>query len=273
MNILQEIILYKKLEVAERKKEWTVAQLKNSTHFSEPIYSLKKILEEQKKTGIIAEFKRRSPSKGEINNSAEVDEVTLAYTKNGASGLSILTDEKFFGGFVPDILQARPNKIPILRKDFIIDEYQVLATKSFGADVVLLIAACLTPKKVKTLAGFARNIGLETILEVHDEKELGHICDEIDMVGVNNRDLKTFEVNIDTSLDLIGKIPAEKPAISESGISSLETVTNLKKAGFKGFLIGEKFMKEKDPGKAFAKFVSGLTRIENWSVDDPDTDE
>lgn len=273
MNILQEIILFKKLEVAERKKEWTVAQLKSSKHFNETVYSLKQVLQEQKKTGIIAEFKRRSPSKGEINDSAEVDDVTLAYTQHGASGLSILTDEKFFGGFVPDLLKARPNKIPILRKDFIIDEYQVLATKSFGADAVLLIAACLTPKKVRTLGAFAKNIGLETLLEIHDEKELGHICPEIDMVGVNNRDLKTFEVNIDISLGLIGKIPADKPAISESGISDVETVANLKKAGFKGFLIGEKFMKEEDPGKAFAKFVSGLTRMENWNVDDAGSDE
>ena len=273
MNILQEIILYKKLEVAERKKEWTVAQLKGSSHFNEPVYSLKNILDEQKKTGIIAEFKRRSPSRGEINNSAEVDDVTIAYTKHGASGLSILTDEKFFGGFVPDILKARPNKIPILRKDFIIDEYQVLATKSFGADVILLIAACLTPKKLKTLAAFAKNVGLETLLEIHTEKELGHICDEIDMVGVNNRDLKTFEVNIDTSLGLIGKIPEDRPAISESGISSVDTIHTLRRAGFKGFLIGERFMKEEDPGKAFEKFVSGLVRVESWDQDDPDSDE
>ncbi len=258
MNTLQDIILYKKLEIAERKKEWSIRELEQSRYYDKPVYSLKKVLEEGSKTGIIAEFKRRSPSKGVINDKATVEEVTTAYTKHGASGLSILTDEKFFGGLVPDLLKARGNKIPILRKDFIIDELQLIGTKSFGADLVLLIAACLTPKKLKTMAGFAKSIGLETLLEIHEESELGHLCDEIDIVGINNRDLKTFEVSLDTSYRLIGKIPASKPVISESGISTVDDVVNLKRAGFKGFLIGEKFMKEENPGKAFGEFVKKL---------------
>jgi indole-3-glycerol phosphate synthase len=258
MNILEEIILFKKLEVAERKRDWSIEQLEKSKQFGVPAFSLKKALQDPSATGIIAEFKRRSPSKGVINNEADVKQVTKAYTDHGATGLSVLTEEKFFGGLVPDLLKARDNKIPILRKDFIIDEYQVIASKSFGADVVLLIAACLSPYDVRSLAITAKNIGLEILLEIHNEEELDHICDEVDLVGVNNRDLRTFGVSTETSLRLINKIPREKPAISESGIHSIETLLNLKLAGVSGFLIGEIFMKEMDPGEAFRKFVQQL---------------
>jgi indole-3-glycerol phosphate synthase len=258
MNILDTIIAFKKTEVKKRKSETKVADLEKSKLFSRTGFSLKQFLEDKTGTGIIAEFKRKSPSKDVINAGADVVAVTSAYTKNGASGLSVLTDSNFFGGSSGDLLKARINNIPILRKDFIIDEYQVTETKSIGADVILLIADVLSQNVVKRLASFAKNIGLEVLLEIHSEKELDHICDEVDVVGINNRDLKTFKVDINTSLQLINKIPANKTVITESGISDTETIVTLKQAGFKGFLIGETFMKEADPAIAFASFVKKL---------------
>ena len=261
MNILDTIIAYKKTEVKKRKSAVSVAELEKSGLFSRGGLSLKQFLQDNTKTGIIAEFKRRSPSKDVINAGAGVAAVTSAYTNNGASGLSVLTDSKFFGGSSDDLIKARVNKIPILRKDFIIDEYQVIESKSIGADVILLIADVLSQNVVRRLASFAKNTGLEVLLEIHSEKELDHISDAVDMVGINNRDLKTFNVDINTSLQLINKIPANKIAISESGISDVATIVTLRKAGFKGFLIGETFMKEADPGKAFADFVVGLKPV------------
>jgi len=258
MNILDTIIAFKKTEVKNRKSAVSIAELEKSKLFSRGGLSLKQFLQDNTKTGIIAEFKRRSPSKGVINDGAGVAAVTSAYTNNGASGLSVLTDSKFFGGSSDDLIKARVNKIPILRKDFIIDEYQVIESKSIGADVILLIADVLSQNVVRRLASFAKNTGLEVLLEIHSEKELDHISDAVDMVGINNRDLKTFNVDINTSLQLINKIPTSKIAITESGISDVETIVTLRKAGFKGFLIGETFMKEADPGKAFADFVVGL---------------
>jgi indole-3-glycerol phosphate synthase len=169
-----------------------------------------------------------------------------------------LTDKAFFGGSNGDLQQARINPIPILRKDFIIDEYQIVQAKSIGADVILLIAACLSPARVKRFAAFAKRLGLELLLEIHNEEELDHICDEVDLVGVNNRDLKTFKVDVNVSLQLINKIPTGKIAIAESGISNVETIVTLKQAGFRGFLIGETFMKEAEPAIAFADFVRKL---------------
>lgn len=213
---------------------------------------------DEQTTGIIAEFKRKSPSKGIINNRASVEEVTMAYAKFGASGISVLTDAEFFGGSIEDLLAATINKLPLLRKDFMIDEYQLIEAKAFGAAVVLLIAACLTPVEVKQMAKTAKDLGLEVLLEVHDEEELGHVCEQVDLVGVNNRNLKTFEVSIDSSLALINKIPKEKPAIAESGISDVDTIVTLRQAGFRGFLIGENFMKQPSPSVAFADFVNQL---------------
>jgi len=258
MNILEKIIEYKKSEVGNRKSEVSVADLRKSSLFSRPALSLKSSLQDETKTGIIAEFKRRSPSKGVINAEADVVEVTKAYTENGASGLSVLTDELFFGGSNDDLIKARVNKIPILRKDFIIDEYQLLEAKSIGADVILLIAACLTPAETKQLASLAKNLGLEVLLELHDEKELDHICDEAGLVGINNRDLKTFEVDIERSLKMAEKIPSDKIKIAESGIDSIENIFLFRNHGFKGFLIGEHFMKQPDPTIAFAEFVKQL---------------
>jgi len=258
MNILEEIIEHKRLEVERRQKLSEIAELELREFFSREAISLKAALLDETKTGIIAEFKRMSPSKGTINDSADVEDVAAAYTEHGASGLSILTDEYFFGGSTDDLVRARVNAIPILRKDFIINEYQVTETKAMGADAILLIAACLTPAKVKVLAALAKGMGLETLLEIHSEEELQHLCDDIDIVGINNRDLKTFEVDIERSLQLRKKIPAGKIIIAESGIDSTETIKTFKVAGFNGFLMGEQFMKAEDPAVAFAEFVQQL---------------
>lgn len=258
MNILETIVARKKEEVAARKAVVSREQLEKSALFTRPTLSLAASLVHPERTGIIAEYKRKSPSKGIINAAADVVEVTNTYTQFGASGLSVLTDADFFGGSSEDLEKARVNNIPILRKDFIIDEYQIAEARVIGADVILLIAACLTPKEVQQLAAYARSLQLEVLLEIHDETELGHICDETDLVGVNNRNLKTFEVDINTSLRLYSHIPAHKPAVAESGISSPEAIKTLKAAGFKGFLIGENFMKQPKPSVAFADFVKQL---------------
>lgn len=258
MNILDKIVQHKRSEVERRKSEVSIPELQKGFYFDRKVLSLKESLEKGNRTGIIAEFKRRSPSKGIINDGADVIDVTTAYTENGASALSVLTDENFFGGSNEDLIEARINDIPILRKDFIIDEYQLIEAKSIGADVILLIAACLTPKEVKSLASFAKGLGLEVLLELHDESELAHVCDDTDLVGINNRNLKTFEVNIEQSLLMAEKIPNDKIKIAESGISSVDDIMLFKENGFKGFLIGELFMKEADPTIAFAEFVNTL---------------
>lgn len=258
MNILDKIVAQKKKEVAERKASVSVAELEKGKFFASETLSLKSFLADPARTGIIAEFKRKSPSKGIINDRATVEEVTSAYARNGASGISVLTDHTFFGGSLDDLLAATINEVPLLRKDFMIDEYQLIEAKAYGAEVILLIAACLTPGQVKTMAATAKSLGLEVLLEIHNEEELGHICETVDLVGVNNRDLKTFEVSIDTSLGLINKIPKEKPAVAESGISDVNTIVTLRQAGFSGFLIGENFMKQANPSVAFADFVNQL---------------
>ena len=208
------------------------------------------------------QFKRRSPSKGVINDRADLLSVTSAYAAGGASCLSVLTDGPFFGGSAADLEKARANDIPILRKDFMIDPYQVTEARAMGADVILLIAACLSPAQTKSLAVFARSLGLEVLLEIHSEEELGHICEETEIIGVNNRDLKTFNVDTERSIQLSRKIPAGKITISESGISKVDTILHLRKFGFRGFLIGESFMKENDPAAAFERFVKELKEAE-----------
>jgi indole-3-glycerol phosphate synthase len=258
MNILDTIIAYKKLEVLKRKSETPITVLEKTVGFTKNTLSLKNVLIGQSTTGIIAEFKRQSPSKGVINDKADVVTVTTAYAKNGAAGLSVLTDEKFFGGSTKDFMRARINQIPLLRKDFIVEEYQLIEAKAMGADVILLIAACLSPQAVKELAATAKNLGLEVLLELHDEPELAHICSDIELVGINNRNLKTFEVNIERSLKMAEQIPADKIKIAESGISSVATINLFKQHGFQGFLMGENFMKEENPGNAFRDFVTQL---------------
>ena len=259
MDILEQIIAYKRSEVEKRKAAVNVSQLEGKALYKRPTISLRQSLLDETKTGIIAEFKRRSPSKGNINIDADVLKVTTAYTRYGASGLSVLTDQHFFGGSDEDLLAARTNAIPILRKEFIIDEYQITEAKSIGADVILLIAACLQPAEVKRLAAFARNLNLEVLLELHGEEELGHICDEAGLIGINNRNLKTFVVDIERSLRMAESIPADRIKIAESGISSVKNIALFKQHGFQGFLIGENFMKEPDPTIAFAEFVKSLS--------------
>lgn len=262
MNILDTIITKKRLEVAEKKRIKSIAELESSDYFKKRVLDFKHFLLNDDKTGIIAEFKRRSPSKGIINNSSTVAEVTTAYAEYGASAISILTDEEFFGGSLNDLTTGTINEIPLLRKDFIIDEYQLIESKAFGADIILLIAACLHKREVKKMASVAKNIGLNVLLEIHNEQELDHICDEVDVVGVNNRDLKTFSVDINRSIELSKKIPTDKIKISESGIDEVATIKLLQQYGFKGFLMGEKFMKERNPAEAFKIFVEELKQAE-----------
>lgn len=258
VDILETIVAKKKLEIAKQKDDVPVSSLETTTLFKTETLSLKAFLLNPEKTGIIAEFKRASPSKGIINGQATVDEVTRAYAKHGASGISVLTDEEFFGGSLNDLVAATVNKVPLLRKDFVIDDYQIVEAKAHGASVILLIAACLSKADVKRLAAVAKSLGLEVLLEVHNEEELEHTCEDVDLVGVNNRNLKTFSVDVQTSYDLIEKIPTDKPAITESGLHDVQTILSLKRAGFKGFLIGETFMKTAAPAIAFAQFVNAL---------------
>ena len=258
MNILDKIIAHKREEVEVRKTVVPEEELMQTTYFTTKCLSLKENLLQENATGIIAEFKRKSPSKGFINQHANVLQVTSGYTKFGASGLSVLTDHEFFGGSTEDLAIARANEIPILRKDFIIDPYQIMASKAMGADVILLIAACLSVEQVKALSAFAKQTGLEVLLELHEEDELDRICETVDMVGINNRSLKTFEVDIDRSLRLSKLIPSDKIKIAESGISEPATIKTFRDAGYKGFLIGENFMKEPRPEKAFEQFVKNI---------------
>lgn len=260
MNILDKIVARKKEEVAEAKKQQSISDLEKSVFFSRATYSLRDFLINPEKTGIIAEFKRKSPSKGIINDKVAVEDVTTGYNAAGASALSVLTDKDFFMGHENDLIAARKvNDIPVLRKDFMIDEYQIIEAKSIGADIILLIAACLTQQEIQNFAKLAKSLGLSTLLEVHNQEELDFSLNEyIDVVGVNNRNLKDFTVSIDTSLQLSETIPSEFLKISESAISNPQTIKILKKAGFNGFLIGENFMKTANPGKAMHEFVTQL---------------
>ena len=211
------------------------------------------------KSGVIAEFKRRSPSKGWIKQDARPEEIVLSYATAGASALSILTDEKFFGGSLKDIRIARPLvEIPILRKDFIIDEYQLYQAKIVGADAVLLIAAALEQERCNELTEKAHSLGLEVLLEIHSPEELSYINEKIDMVGINNRNLGTFFTNVENSFRLAGQLPQDAVLVSESGISDPEIVKRLRTAGFRGFLIGETFMKTEQPGETLQNFLQAI---------------
>jgi indole-3-glycerol phosphate synthase len=261
MDILQTIVEAKKIEVEEKKKlfdkEWDD---KFSVALNRKCISLKDNLCKQNSTGIIAEFKRKSPSKGWFKDAAYAAlPVLKAYEKFRAAGTSILTDNHFFGGNLDDVYLNRTQiNLPILRKDFIIDETQIAEAKAYGADVILLIAAILAPIEVQLLAAKAKQYGLEILLELHDETELNHICDEVDMVGINNRNLKTFTVDIDNSLRLAKQIPSKFVKVAESGIDNVEVIKRFKDNGYKGFLIGEQFMKAEDPAKAFEEFVTNM---------------
>lgn len=257
MTILDKIIERKKEEVAAARSRISLNQLKDTAFFGRPICSLKESI--KNKSGIIAEFKRQSPSKGIINNSVEPLEVVSAYENFGASGISILTDLDFFGGNLNDILAVRNEiNIPILRKDFMIDEYQFYEAKSIGADVVLLIASCLSPTQVQEFTELAHDLKLEVLLEIHTEDELMHFNSKIDLVGINNRNLKDFKVDLQHSVQLKNQLPKEVLSVAESGIYSLEDFTFLKEKGFDGFLMGEYFMKNTNPAKAFEEFSSQI---------------
>ena len=259
MTILNRIIVDKEKEVAERKKLVSIDDLLASPYFNRKCISLKNSLMNST-SGIISEFKRKSPSKGWIHEEADVEEITSGYDAAGAGGISILTDSKYFGGVSEDLMAARPHlNCPVLRKDFMVDVYQLYEAKAMGADVILLIAAALSVEKTQELAMKAHELGLEVLLEVHNKEELNHVNENIDIVGVNNRNLKTFEVNTEVSFELADLIPDGLVKISESGISSPETVNELRKVGYKGFLMGENFMKESNPAVALKHFIEKLT--------------
>lgn len=263
MNILDKIVTHKKKEVEEQKNLVPVKVLEKSLYFENKALSMKRQLLSAGESGIIAEFKRKSPSEGIINAQAQVADTTIGYRRAGASALSVLTDTSFFGGKNEDILLARRyNYCPIIRKDFIIDEYQIIEAKSLGADTILLIAAALQPQEVKKLAAFTQSLGMEVLLEVHNEKELkDHINDDVDIVGVNNRNLGTFETAIQTSIDLAELIPDQFVKISESGINDPATIGTLRKYGYKGFLMGTYFMKFEKPEEACAAFIEKMGHV------------
>ena len=258
MNILDKIVIDKRREVEAKKNLFSVAFLKTTPLFSRKTFSLSKSLKSG--SGIIAEFKRRSPSKQVINHTSSVIDVVKGYEKAGVSGISVLGDTKYFGGGLDDLIQARNAvEIPILRKEFIIDSYQIYEAKAFGADAILLIAAILNEDEISSFSKLAHKLNLEVLLEIHNEEELKKSdLNYVDMVGVNNRNLKTFEVSLETSKQLSRLIPVDKVKISESGISSITAINELKKYGFEGFLIGENFMKTDNPGNEAVKFLKEL---------------
>tara|TARA_R110002049_G_scaffold3795_5_gene27595 strand:+ start:72638 stop:73420 length:783 start_codon:yes stop_codon:yes gene_type:complete len=259
MNILDNIIADKLKEVALRKSLIPVSQLETSVLFERETISLTNKLR-QSNTGIIAEHKRRSPSKSVINQGFNVFDVAKGYEKAGVCGMSVLTDGKYFGGSLDDLLTARAScNLPLLRKEFIIDEYQLLEAKAYGADVILLIAAILTKTEIKQFSEFAKRLNLDVLLEVHNEEELHKsIMPSLDMLGVNNRNLKTFDVSLDTSKLLSNIIPDDFVKVSESGISTIEAIKELQPYGYQGFLIGENFMKTDDAGFSAKEFIESL---------------
>lgn len=259
MNILEKIAVQKRTEIQSAKERKPWKNLERMPGFGRPIISLKEKLGSGSK-GIITEFKRRSPSKPDIHKGALIKEIVPAYEAAGATGISILTDQTFFGGENNDIEQGRDlTSLPILRKDFILDEYQIVETKALGADVLLLIAAILSPSEIKQFTSTAQSLGLEVLLEVHSEEELvRNLHPNIDLVGVNNRNLKTFEVDLENSKRILAEIPAEFPKIAESGLREAAIVKELNEYGFNGFLMGENFMKEKEPGAAAKSFIQSL---------------
>lgn len=258
MNILDKIISHKKTEIQEAKETIPVKVLERTMFFEGQSVSMKKYLNRKDKIGIIAEIKRKSPSKGVLAEDVDIEKLSISYMQSGASALSILTDQQFFGGNLSDLETARKfNYCPILRKDFIIDEYQVIQSKSVGADCILLIAACLDPKQTNELARLAKSIGLEVLLEIRTEEEIaGHLNEFIDIVGVNNRDLKSFNTDIKQSIELAEKLPKTICKISESGIVNADSLLQLKESGYQGFLIGGHFMAKSDPANACKNLIN-----------------
>ena len=261
MTILDKIIAFKKTEIAKIKAEVHIKKLVKSPNFGREVFSLKKSLLEVGSTGIIAEFKRQSPSKGIINDTATIADVTNGYLDANVAAQSILTDTSFFGGSMADLMEARVinQQKPILRKDFIVDGFQIVEAKAIGADVILLIAACLTSEELKNYGNLATDLGLEVLYEVHTQEDLDKINDlDNKIIGINNRNLNTFEVDLENSIKLSNQIPDSSLKISESGISDPKIIMGLKEYGFQGFLIGETFMKQENPGEACLEFISQI---------------
>ncbi|MFY0652683.1 MAG: indole-3-glycerol phosphate synthase TrpC [Cyclobacteriaceae bacterium] len=258
MDILEKIVLEKKKEVAAQQTEISISELEGRAGFERKCYSAKNRLLSAEPFGIISEFKRKSPSKGIINDRVDVVDVTSGYESAGAAAVSILTDTLFFGGTYEDLKRARLKlTCPILRKDFIVEEYQVIETKAMGADLMLLIAACLQKDQTISLAKLAREVGLEILLEIHSEEEYDEdLMEYIDILGVNNRNLKTFETSIYTSINLAEKLPSEIVKISESGLRGIGDLELISRAGYQGFLIGEQFMKHEDPAGELKAFMT-----------------
>lgn len=261
-NILDKIVARKREEVVETKAQFPVNKLEKLDLFKREPLLLTKFLRDESRTGIIAEFKRKSPSKGIINDKVSVEEVVKGYEAAGASAISVLTDRDFFMGQNHDLIAARAAvQVPVLRKDFMINEYQIIEAKAIGADIILLIAAVLSPDEIARLGALAKLLGLSVLLEVHNLDELQRsLHSSVDVVGVNNRNLNDFSVSVDTSFELAKHIPDEFLKISESAISDPKIIKQLKAAGFDGFLIGENFMKTEDPGKAMEGFVAAINK-------------
>jgi indole-3-glycerol phosphate synthase len=259
MTILDRIIADKKIEVAQRKQLFPTNYWEVSPLFGRAANSLAEKLKASS-SGIIAEHKRRSPSKQNINSSLSVSEVAQGYEEAGVCGMSVLTDGKYFGGSLDDLTLARAvTNFPLLRKEFIVDEYQLIEAKAHGADVILLIASVLTRNEIQQLSTAAQSLGLEVLLEVHNLEELEKsVMPSLDLFGVNNRNLKTFEVDLDTSRTLVDQIPSDFVKVSESGISTAATIVDLKTYGYQGFLVGENFMKTENPGASAAAFIKAI---------------
>ena len=261
MKILDKIVEDKKIEINKLLSNSSISKLENSHLFSRKCISLKESIKNNN-SGIICEFKRRSPSNQNINYISSLSDVVSGYEEAGAAGLSILTNKKYFDGDTQDIIDIRDiSNLPILRKEFIISEYQVIEAKSIGSDAILLIASILSEEEIISYSSLAKSIGLEVLLEIHSEDELYKISgDDIDIVGVNNRNLDTLEIDLNNSIELYGKIPSKFVKISESGISEVESILKLKEVGYNGFLIGEKFMKTNNPMESAYNFIK---KIEN----------
>jgi len=261
MNILDKIVADKLVEVELRRKLIPIEQLEQSVLFDKTPISLVNNLKSST-SGIIAEHKRRSPSKSVINQNLNVFDVAKGYEKAGVCGMSVLTDAKYFGGSLDDLMTARAScKLPLLRKEFIIDPYQIIEAKAYGANVILLIASILSKEELKSYSELAQSLEMEVLLEIHDEKELGKsLHKSVDMIGVNNRNLKTFEVSLETSKTLSTLIPEDFLKVSESGISNIEAIKELKTYGYQGFLIGENFMKTENAGASAKQFIETLNQ-------------
>ena len=256
MKILDKIVRDKKLEVDKLSSNSSIKELESSSLFSRQCISLKDSILKSS-GGIICEFKRRSPSNNNINYKSNIYEVVKGYQKAGAAGLSILTNKQYFDGDIQDILEIRDiASIPILRKEFIVSEYQIIEAKSIGSDAILLIASILSEEEIKNYSSLAKDIGLEVLFEIHNAEELEKMSgDNIDIIGVNNRNLDTLEIDLQNSVNLYNKIPNSFVKISESGISKVESILKLREVGYQGFLIGENFMKTDDPFESAYNFI------------------